>query len=455
MSREILLNDSHHLDNGMDSSSNNFSSFSDIYRDCFLKWNDFLIKYNKALVESSSKSYKSMHDKEVKIDDFKNIRTNVTQKFNSTLESRLCEENISSSLADFVDSWLTLVKKSGYDKYHINYADFVSAWTRSFEPIRNKQNRTPSEVIKIKGKFNLHHYKTDGEKKHKTPLLVVYSLINRHYILDLLPQASVINNLRQQGFEIFATDWGTPDFYDKDLTLDHFAHDYVGNAVDKIKEITGADKVSLFGYCWGGIFTLIYSAIHPENVKNLVLHATPIDMSQERVVVENWTAHLDADKLVNTLGNVPGWFVNMAFILRNPVEPFLKYLIFFSEPKKFEDIQKFFGIETWLYDSRPIIGETYREIVNKICKNNLLIKNQMKMDGRIIDLNQITMPVLNIYGKYDDIVPPQSSKPITSVVGSKDKKLIEFPTGHVGLCISKKAHKQLWPEVGNWLAQRS
>jgi len=79
----------------------------------------------------------------------------------------------------------------------------------------------------------------------------------------------------------------------------------------------------------------------------------------------------------------------------------------------------------------------------------------MKVDGHLIDLNQITMPVLNILGKYDDLVPPQSSKPITSVVGSKDKKLIEFPTGHVGLCISQKAHEQLWPEVGNWLAQRS
>jgi len=239
------------------------------------------------------------------------------------------------------------------------------------------------------------------------------------------------------------------------MGLEKFAHDYVGNAVDKIKEITGTDKVSLFGYCWGGLFSLIYAASHPENVKNLILHATPVDMSQERVVVENWTAHLDADKLADTLGNIPGWFINLAFILRNPVEPFLKYLFFFGEPRRVDEIQQFFAIESWLYDSGPIIGATYKEIVNKICKNNLLIKNKMKIGNHLIDLNQITMPVLNILGLYDDIIPPQSCRPITSVVGSKDKKLIEFPTGHVGLCISQKAHKQLWPEVGNWLSQRS
>jgi len=239
------------------------------------------------------------------------------------------------------------------------------------------------------------------------------------------------------------------------LTIEHYAHDYIGNAVDKIKEITGSDNVSLFGYCWGGLFALIYAASYPENVKNLILHATPVDMSQDRVVVENWTAHMDADKLVDTLGNVPGWFVNSAFILRNPVETFLKYPIFFGKPKSLQEIQQFFWIETWLYDSKPIIGETYREIINKICKKNLLMKNKMQIGDHCIDLKNITMPTLNILGSYDDLVPPQSSRPITSMIGSADKKLIEFPTGHVGLCIGQRAHKQLWPEVGNWLAQRS
>ena len=424
-----------------------------MYYDYYYKWCNFALRYNRAFLDAALESYKSFISEDRKQIDGKKIRNMMRASFDSTLRQRLCEKDVGSSLANFIDAWLNIVKISGYDKYGF-FSEMLSFRSKLFEPLRDNLNRTPSEEIKIKGKFHLHHYKSTVKKRHKTPLLIVYSLINRYYILDLIPNASVINNLLQQGFDVFATDWGIPGTYDKEMTLEDYAHEYIENAVDVIKEITGSDKVSLFGYCWGGIFSLIYSATHPENVKNLVLHATPVDFSQEREIVENWTAHLDADKLVDTFGNVPGWFINMTFILRNPVEIFLKYPIFFSEPRSFDEILRFFWIETWLYDGRSIIGEVYRKIINEICKKNLLIKNKMHVGSQLLDLQKITMPVLNVIGSKDDLVPPESSKPILSVIGSKDKKLIEFPTGHVGLCTGQRAHEQLWPKVGEWLAQR-
>ena len=424
-----------------------------MYYDYYYKWCNFALRYNRAFLDAALESYKSFISEDRKQIDGKKIRNMMRASFDSTLRQRLCEKDVGSSLANFIDAWLNIVKISGYDKYGF-FSEMLSFRSKLFEPLRDNLNRTPSEEIKIKGKFHLHHYKSTVKKRHKTPLLIVYSLINRYYILDLIPNASVINNLLQQGFDVFATDWGIPDTYDKEMTLEDYAHEYIENSIDKIKEITGSDKVSLFGYCWGGVFSLIYSATHPENVKNLVLHATPVDFSQEREIVENWTAHLDADKLVDTFGNVPGWFINMTFILRNPVEIFLKYPIFFSEPRSFDEILRFFWIETWLYDGRSIIGEVYRKIINEICKKNLLIKNKMHVGSQLLDLQKITMPVLNVIGSKDDLVPPESSKPILSVIGSKDKKLIEFPTGHIGLCTGQRAHEQLWPRVGEWLAQR-
>ena len=141
--------------------------------------------------------------------------------------------------------------------------------------------------------------------------------------------------------------------------------------------------------------------------------------------------------------------------MRNPIESALKYPRFFSEPRSTDEIMEFFAIESWLYDSRPIIGEVFRKIVDDIYKKNLLIKNEMKVGGRLVDLKKVTMPFLNIVGERDDLVPPQSSKTITNVVASQDKELIEFPTGHVGLCIGGKAHEKLWPNVVKWLAERS
>jgi class III poly(R)-hydroxyalkanoic acid synthase PhaC subunit len=306
----------------------------------------------------------------------------------------------------------------------------------------------------MKDVFKIRHYKSDLPPKHKTPILVIYSLINRHYILDLLPNVSVIKNLQKQGFDIYAMGWGTPKSFDRDLSLEIYAEEYIGAAVEKIKEISGSKKVSLFGYCWGGLFALIYSATHQENVKNLILHATPIDIEKEKTIIENWTAHLNADDLVDTCGNIPGGLLNLAFILRNPVETMLKYPRYFSEPRSLDEITQFFAIETWLYDSRPIIGEVYREIVDQVYKKNLLIKNKMKVGSKIINLKDISIPVLDIVGTKDDLVPPSASKSVINAVGSTDKKLIEFPTGHVGLCISNLAHEKLWPEVGKWLAQR-
>ena len=187
----------------------------------------------------------------------------------------------------------------------------------------------------------------------------------------------------------------------------------------------------------------------------MILHATPVDIEKQKTTIENWASHLNADKLVDSFGNVPGWLLNFAFFLRNPVENILKYPRYFSEPRTLEEIMQFFATETWLYDSTPIIGEVYREIVDQVYEKNLLIKNKMKVGNDIINLKNISVPILNIVGTKDDLVPPFSSKTIIDAVGSTDKKLVEFPIGHVGLCISQIAHQKLWPEVGDWLAQRS
>jgi polyhydroxyalkanoate synthase len=102
----------------------------------------------------------------------------------------------------------------------------------------------------------------DHEEKSKSPpVLVIYAFINRHYILDLLPEVSVVRNLLYQGLDIFAADSGTPSVCDRTLTIGHFVNRYIDSSVDLIRRITKSDKVSLLGYCWGVIShlcTLLY-----------------------------------------------------------------------------------------------------------------------------------------------------------------------------------------------------
>jgi polyhydroxyalkanoate synthase len=81
--------------------------------------------------------------------------------------------------------------------------------------------QTPRKVIWAKGRARLHHYEPEKEKKHPVPVLLVYALILRPYILDLVPGNSLIEYLVGEGFDVYLLDWGVPEEEDKDLSFDN------------------------------------------------------------------------------------------------------------------------------------------------------------------------------------------------------------------------------------------
>ena len=411
------------------------------------------MQYGLALTRSWSRATESVSN--LKEPTGKKIQDEFRTTFDTELKNILQKAEFSKTLSTLMDSFTEFAPVINHDKFYRYLETMIRNYDIIIEPTRDMINRTPSEIIPMDAKFEVHHYKTSSPKKFKTPILVVGSLINRHYILDLLPERSIIRHFQQLGFDVYATDWRMPTVKDENMSLASYAHDYLENAVDKVEEITGSRNVNLFGYCWGGILSLIYSALHPENVKNLILHATPVDFGGSPTLLESWIKDLDVEKFVNVFGNVPSSFLNVAFILRNPLESVLKYHLYFNQPRSREEIMQFFAVESWLYDSVPIIGKVFEQIINDIYKKNLLIQNKMKLGKNLVDLKKITVPVLNIIGTNDDLVSAESSRTITDVILSKDKKTLEFPTGHVGLCISRSAHKKLWPEVGKWLKEHS
>jgi class III poly(R)-hydroxyalkanoic acid synthase PhaC subunit len=226
-------------------------------------------------------------------------------------------------------------------------------------------------------------------------------------------------------------------------------------SVDLIRNTTKSDKVSLFGYCWGGDLVLMYAALHPEKVKNIITIATPGDFSLDNTLLNVWTKNTKVDALLDAFGNAPSALLNAAFALRNPIENIHKYPHFFEQPHSLESILEFIATESWLHDSPPVIGEIYREFVKCCYQQNLFIKNHMRVDGSIVDLKNITIPFLNVVAQKDDLVAPPSSNALNTAIGSKDKSMIDFPSGHVGLIIGQQAHKEVWPKVGIWLKARS
>jgi len=389
-------------------------------------------------------------------------------KFRKVFNQKFREERFVNTLSDTVASYSELAKTTGLGKMYQHLSNRVSGWNNDFvEPIRDTFCRTPSQKICELEKYSLFRYdrpipsttekggmSISQEKEYSSsspPVLVIYAFINRHYILDLLPEVSVVRNLLNQGLDIFATDWGTPSAYDKSLTIGHFVNRYIDKSIDFIRKITKSDKVSLFGYCWGGDLALMYAALHPEKVKNLITIATPGDFDLDNSLLSVWTKAMKEHYILDAFGNLPGMVLNAAFILRNPVEYGHKYFHFFEQPHNIESIAEFFATETWLYDSPPIIGEIYREFIKYCYQQNLFIRNKMMVDGVLINLMDINMPFLNVVAQRDDLVASRSSIALNNAVGSVDKSAIEFQSGHVGLIIGQRAHKEVWPKVCNWV----
>lgn len=325
-------------------------------------------------------------------------------------------------------------------------------------PPKVEVGTAPSDTIYQDGKMRLLHYVPGVAKPHKVPVLIIYALINKPYILDLQPDRSVIRGLLKEGFDVYMIDWGIPSEVDKFLTLDDYINWYTNDAVDFIRKRHGLDSISILGYCMGGTLSVMFTALHPEKVKNLILMAAPLDFEADQGLLKLWAKkeYFDPDKLVATVGNVPGEFLNFGFLLLDPINNlYSKYLKFIDRVDDEEFVKMFFRMEKWINDGIPVAGEAYRQFIKDCYQKNLLVKSQLKLNGFKVDLNKITMPLLSLVAQYDHLVPPESSLSFNDLVPSKDKEMMVFPTGHIGLSVSSATRAKLWPKVAKWLRERS
>lgn len=325
---------------------------------------------------------------------------------------------------------------------------------------------TPSEVIYSEDKMRLIHYIPAVEKPHPVPVLVVYALVNRYYILDLQPDKSVIRKLLSEGFDIYVIDWGYPSGSDRYLTLDDYINGYLNNSVDQIRKRHNIDSITLLGVCQGGTFSVMYSAMHPEKIKNLVTLVAPVNFDTDRGLLHVWAKNLDIDKIVDYYGIVPGDFLNAGFLLLDPFRLLIdKYIGLFEKIEcendnacskaNEENIKNFLRMEKWIFDSPDQAGEAFRQFIKDCYQKNLLIKNEMELNGKKINLKNINMPLLNVMAEYDHLVPNDASKPLTDAVSSTDKDTLIFPTGHIGIFVGSKSQKEVCPRIAEWLKPRS
>jgi polyhydroxyalkanoate synthase len=314
---------------------------------------------------------------------------------------------------------------------------------------------TPYEVVYEEDRVKLKYYKPDTETLLKHPFLIVYAQVNRETMLDLQPGRSVVETFLRAGLDFYMIDWGYPTRKDRYLTLDDHINGYMDNIVDFILEKHNISSLHLMGICQGGTFCVIYTALHPGKVKNLITTVTPTNFDTDASLLNIWARSLNPDELVDTYGNIPGDIMNLGFLLLNPARLMIdKYVGFLENVNNFDFVENFVRMEKWIFDSPDLPAETFREFITNFYKKNLLIKNELEVGGKKVDLKKITMPVLNIYGKYDHLVPPAMCDQFIGKIGSKDKEELCLDTGHIGIYVSSKTQKEFGPKIIRWLLER-
>ena len=205
-----------------------------------------------------------------------------------------------------------------------------SLWDRAR---KIRKGVSDSEVVYEEDRLKLRHYLSPTKPRYRTPLVFVYALVNRPYILDLKKQRSVVAHFVERGFDTYLVDWGVPTRADRHLTLDDYINGYLVNVMDYLRERTGVEDPNVLGYCMGGTMSAMFTALHPQRVKNLILLAAPIDFATNDSLLNVWTRpeNFDVDKFVDTFGNCPAEFLQATFLLLRPVGNLLEKPLNFYE----------------------------------------------------------------------------------------------------------------------------
>lgn len=313
---------------------------------------------------------------------------------------------------------------------------------------------TPKDTIFREGTAQLYRFRpASGKAPEGLPLLIIPSLINRWYVLDLREKASFAGAMVKAGIDTYCLDWGVPQDEDRYLTWENVLG-RLGRAVRMVQRSTGAPKVGILGYCMGGTLSTIWTSLNPDRVAALINLAGPIDFSQAgllgHMVQPQW---FDVGAIAGA-GNVSPNQMQSGFQAMRPTLAMAKWVGLAAKAGDKEARAAFDAMEEWSNDNVPFPAAAYETYIKELYQGNKLVAGEHHVGGRLADLGNITCPVLTIVAERDTICPPPAAKALNERCGSKDTKVIAVPGGHVGAVVGSKASSVMYPQTAAWLKEK-
>jgi polyhydroxyalkanoate synthase subunit PhaC len=316
---------------------------------------------------------------------------------------------------------------------------------------------TPSDVVWQEGKAQLRRYRRDGPAPLGPPVLAFLGLVSRAYVFDLWKGNSYVQRLMDAGFDAFVLDWGVPDEQDAGNTMETYAEVYLPRAIRAVMRETGADEVSVIGYCMGGNLALLGLAGRPDlPVRNLVAMATAVDFAHLSPLADTLRdGRLQPEALLDETGNVSADTLATFFKVRKPTADLVQYANLWQNLWNDEYMEGWQAMGRWTREQVPFPGAAFRQMVQQWLRDNAFLNDTLRLGGRAVSLKDIRTPTLAVIALRDEIVPEPAAAPLPDLLSGTQVDVLRLDAGHASLTTGRKAAKVTVPRILEWLAAHS
>jgi polyhydroxyalkanoate synthase len=331
----------------------------------------------------------------------------------------------------------------------------LKRFLRAVDGYRHHPYRRPfadPPVAWKKGSTRLLDYSRAPEAKNGNgpALLIAPSLVNRGYVLDLMPERSLLRHLAGQGFRPYLIEWGAPGAAEAGIDLDGYILDRLSQCLDTVRDQTGIKPV-LVGYCMGGLLTLALAQKRQKDLSGLALLATPWDFHADGGAQSRLAAGLMGPwfPLFETLGGVPVDVLQTFFASLDPLLALKKFLAFSDCEPDSERAEAFVALEDWLNDGVTLPAAVARACILGWYGENAPARGTWQLGGAPVRPQDIDLPTLAVVPQKDRIVPPASARALAEAIAGA--QVMTPPAGHIGMVVGGKRRAHLWEPLADWI----
>lgn len=328
-------------------------------------------------------------------------------------------------------------------------SDFLDQLKKIY-PSAEEVASTPFRVLEQAGALTLRKY--SAENPQKLPILLLPSVINRSFVLDLLPEKSLIKSYLQNGHDVYLIDWGVPQSYEQYLSFENLLSVYVDFLLAKVFQESGGKKLHIVGHCLGGTIGLLLANLKPDSFVSLSLLTAPVDFADDDKL-SRWARHpeFDLEAFIEAYGNVPWFLLQSSFIALKPTQLLSKTRQYLTKARDNKFLRNFWAMEAWSNDNVNLRAKCFYSLLKDLYRANALSEGKVFLQGKRIDLSQLTLPIFTLIADHDHIVAKKSHLRSEMVPLVKNFEAVVVDGGHVGALIGGRSQKVLWPKMIEWM----